>query len=63
MEKKMSTTCELLCSDLPHEFQVYLQQVMDLNYDEEPNYEYLRGHFRSLTKKLMKVRNTVTLNE
>lgn len=55
MEKKMSTTTEMLCSDIPNEFQLYLQQVMDLNYDEKPNYEYLRGHFRSLTKKLVKV--------
>lgn len=51
----MSTTTEMLCSGIPNEFQVYLQQVMDLNYDEKPNYEYLRGHFRSLTKKLVKV--------
>ena len=28
----MSTTSELLCHGLPEEFQVYLQQVMDLKY-------------------------------
>ena len=39
MEKKMSTTAELLCIGMPEEFQSYQQQVMDLSFEEQPNYE------------------------
>jgi len=42
MEKKMSTTSELLCNGLPEEFQNYLQQVMDLSFEEQPSYELYR---------------------
>jgi serine/threonine protein kinase len=54
MEKKMSTTSELLCNGMPSEFQNYLQQVMDLAFEEQPPYEHYRSLFRNLTKRLMK---------
>ena len=54
MEKKMSTTTELLCNGLPDEFQVYMQNVMDLGFEEPPNYDQYRLLFRNLTRRLMK---------
>jgi hypothetical protein len=60
MEKKMSTTSELLCHGLPEEFQVYLQQVMDLNFEEQPAYEHYRQQFRALTKRVMRAQGFLT---
>jgi hypothetical protein len=42
MEKKMSMTTDLLCNGLPNEFQTYMQLVMDLGYEEKPNYDFYR---------------------
>lgn len=62
MEKKMSTTTELLCHGLPEEFQMYMQQAMDLSFDEVPDYERYRVLFRNLTKRLMKANSNNTSN-
>ncbi|CDW89928.1 ser thr kinase [Stylonychia lemnae] len=51
MERKMSLTSELLCQGLPDEFQSYLQQVMDLGFEEKPNYEFYRQQFRQLARR------------
>ena len=51
MEKKMSMTPEILCNGLPDEFQNYLQSVMDLGFEEKPNYEFYREQFRLLAKR------------
>ncbi|WUR04802.1 casein kinase I [Vairimorpha necatrix] len=40
-----------LCSDLPHEFYMYIFYVRNLGYDDWPNYEYLRDLFRGINKK------------
>lgn len=42
MEKKISTKKEVLCSDLPKEFEIYLNYCQKLKFDEEPDYNYLR---------------------
>lgn len=47
----MSMTSELLCAGLPDEFQSYLQSVMDLGFEETPNYEFYRQMFRQVAKK------------
>lgn len=54
MEKKMSTTAEMLCNGLPNEFQNFMQQVMDLQFEEQPNYDHYRALFRNLFKKMLK---------
>ena len=46
MEKKMSIPSEVLCFGLPNEIQQYLQSVLDLGYEEKPNYEFYRSLFR-----------------
>ena len=52
MEKKMSTTTELLCHGLPNEFQLYMQMVMDLGFEEKPNYDFHKQQFNSLLKRM-----------
>eukprot|EP00736_Rhodelphis_marinus_P014572 Rmarinus@m.2 len=47
-EAKMSTPLSKLCEGLPREFFDYLEYCQDLAYDADPNYEYLRGLFRTL---------------
>ncbi|EEQ82997.1 hypothetical protein NCER_100199 [Vairimorpha ceranae BRL01] len=40
-----------LCADLPHEFYMYVFYVRNLGYEDWPNYEYLRGLFKTIMKK------------
>lgn len=39
-----------LCKDIPYEFLIYMSYCYNLNYDEKPNYEYLRTLFLNLFK-------------
>jgi hypothetical protein len=48
MEKKTATSIDALCSGLPDEFGTFLQYTRALQFDEKPNYSYLRGLFGSL---------------
>lgn len=48
---KESTKIWELCSDLPHEFYMYIFYVRNLGYDDWPNYEYLKDLFKELIKK------------
>ena len=50
-EKKRDTSIEQLCEGQPIEFAIYLKYVRDLNFDETPDYEYLRELFRGLYKR------------
>ena len=48
---KMKTSTEVLCNKLPHEFYVYLNDVKNLKYEEEPKYASYRKMFRELFMK------------
>ncbi|KAJ5067141.1 casein kinase 1-like protein [Anaeramoeba ignava] len=48
IEKKISTTIEELCEGYPVEFSTYLKYTRDLNFNESPDYSYLRSLFRDL---------------
>ncbi|KAH0786735.1 casein kinase I [Histomonas meleagridis] len=48
MEKKLSVPIDVLCSDLPSEFVVFLSEVKKLDFQEEPNYNSYRQMFRLL---------------
>lgn len=50
-EKKISTTIEQLTRNSPEEFSKYLQYVRNLNFEEKPDYNYLRGLFRGLMQR------------
>lgn len=47
-EKKLQTTTETLTRGLPEEFSRYLQYCKNLQFEEKPDYTYLRGLFRQL---------------
>ena len=45
---KSDTSPEVLCVDLPREFQTYFSRVKDLKFEEEPPYAEFREMFRKL---------------
>ena len=47
-EKKLTTPSDLLCSGLPNEFGILLNYCRSLNFDDKPDYPYLRRLFRDL---------------
>ena len=51
MEKKIEMKPDILCNGLPDEFKQYFKYVRELQYTEEPNYDFLFGLFNSVMKK------------
>ena len=51
LKKKLEITSKELCSDLPKEFEIYIDYTKKMEYLEEPDYEMLRGLFNSVLKK------------
>ena len=51
-EMKMSTPIEELCEGFPAEFAMYLNYCRSLEFEEVPDYNYLRQLFRELFKRL-----------
>jgi len=47
-EKKKSTSAEELCDGYPAEFCQYIKYSRDLNFEQEPDYNYLRGLFKKV---------------
>ena len=47
-EKKKSTTLEELCGGCPEEFKTYINYCRGLSFEQEPDYNYLRGLIRGL---------------
>jgi Serine/threonine protein kinase len=50
-EKKKSTSLDELCNSLPEEFKTYLLYCKNLNFQDDPDYEYLKSLFRELFVK------------
>ena len=50
LELKMKTTLESLCMGLPPQFQEYMRYIRGMNYEQEPNYNYLRSLFMIVLK-------------
>eukprot|EP00388_Colpodella_angusta_P033269 GDKK01029132.1.p1 GENE.GDKK01029132.1~~GDKK01029132.1.p1 ORF type:complete len:662 (+),score=155.29 GDKK01029132.1:99-2084(+) len=48
MEKKMCLPVDVLCRGCPGEFSVYLYYCRALRFEDQPDYQYLRGHFKRL---------------
>lgn len=46
-EKKIQTTVEQLCRGAPEEFNKYLNYCKNLNFEERPDYNFLRGLWRT----------------
>jgi len=47
----MQTTVEQLCRNCPEEFSKYLLYCKNLNFEERPDYNFLRGLFRQLLER------------
>jgi serine/threonine protein kinase len=50
-EKKKTTTAEELCTGFPSEFVDYVNYTRGLGFEQDPDYEYLRGLFKSVMTK------------
>lgn len=48
LERKISTTTEMLCKGFPAEFRSYFEHVRSLRFDDRPDYDYLKRLFREL---------------
>ena len=51
MEKKIEMKPEILCNGLTNEFMAYFKYVRELQFTEEPNYNYLLGLLNNAMKK------------
>ncbi|KAJ7701603.1 putative casein kinase [Mycena olivaceomarginata] len=51
MAKKMMTTTDILCRNLPMEFRTILDYARGLAFEAEPDYSYLRKLFRDLFER------------
>jgi len=59
----VSTSINDLCTGLPKEFKLYLSYCRGLNFEEEPDYSYLRSIFQKLLKNMsFKCDNTFDWN-
>ena len=50
-EKKQETVPDDLCKILPDEMKSFLQHILNLEFEEKPNYDYLEGLIKSLKSK------------
>lgn len=48
LEKKVSTSSEVLCKHFPIEFRTFFEHVRALGFDDRPDYDYLKRLFRDL---------------
>ena len=48
---KYSATTEKLCKGLPEEFKTYINYCKKLEFEQKPNYDYLRGLFTNILAK------------
>jgi hypothetical protein len=48
LEKKISTSTEVLCKGFPSEFRSYFEHVRSLRFEDRPDYDYLKRLFREL---------------
>ena len=52
LEKKKETSSQDLCKDFPHEFFEYVDYSKNLEYEENPDYDFLRQKFLDVLKGL-----------
>jgi casein kinase I family protein HRR25 len=51
MDKKIATTPDEICKTFPEEFIVYFQYCRGLQFEEKPDYNYLRSLFKIIFDK------------
>ena len=52
MEKKVSTSLELLCKDYLPEMSNFISYARNLKFEESPDYDYLKGLLLGARKRL-----------
>ena len=57
LKKKISLT--RLCKYLPEEIKNYMEYCKDLSFEQEPNYDYLRGLFKQILSKMQKINDNI----
>ena len=50
LEKKKETSSQELCRDFPYEFYEYVEYTRNLEYEENPDYDFLRRKFSDVLK-------------
>lgn len=48
LERKISTSTEMLCKGFPAEFRSFFEHARSLRFDDRPDYDYLKRLFREL---------------
>lgn len=48
MQTKIETPLNILCSDMPEEFQKLIEYARRLKFEEKPDYHYLKRMFKEL---------------
>jgi hypothetical protein len=48
MKVKINTPLDDLCDGFPHEFITYLEYIRNVDFEEEPDYDYLKQMFRDM---------------
>jgi len=61
-KKKMETPSKQLAKGLPEAFQKYFDHVINLRFDEMPNYDYLRSLFLPLTVDPREVATPISMD-
>ena len=51
MEKKIETSAEELCQGFPEEFTNYIHYTRNLEYEQDPDYGFLKGLFLNVLKR------------
>ena len=51
MEKKIAATPDEICKTFPEEFIIYFQYCRGLQFEEKPDYNYIRSLFKSILEK------------
>lgn len=50
-EKKISTPNDMLCKGLPNELLLYMQYCQNIRFEDQPDYQYLRGLIKEIMNK------------
>ena len=51
LQSKINTSIDILCSGLPTQFKQYVEYVRKMEYEQEPDYNYLKNLFLSILRE------------
>ena len=59
LELKNKISSARLCRYLPEEIKILIEYTKSLSFEQEPNYEYLRGLFKEILMKMEKINDNI----